>query len=132
MLDGVADMRAAEQGLVEEAVEVHARCVSGAEIRLHEYVRVEHKGVGVPVRLDAGAAGLDNIQIRVEGQAVDNGGQNIMAGSAAPAVRDMDGELYLYSCEAAVFVLYQHTLVVFGEAVHYFHLPYAHGDGDAL
>ena len=95
-------------------------------------MRVEHKGVGVPVRLDAGAAGLDNIQIGVEGQAVDNGGQNIVAGSAAPAVRDMDGELYLYSCEAAVFVLYQHALVVFGEAVYYIHLPYAHGDGDAL
>ena len=132
MLDGIADMRAAEQSLVEEAVEVEPGRVCGAEIRLHEYICVEDKGVGVPVRLDAGTSGFDNVQICVEGQAVDYSRQHIVAGRAALAIRDMDGKLNFYIREAAIFILDQHTLVVRGEAVHYFHLPYAHGDGDAL
>ena len=132
MLDGVADMRAAEQGLVEEAVEVETGRVGGAEIRLHEYICVEDEGVGVPVRLDARTAGLDNIQIRVEGQAVNYSRQHIVAGRAAFAVRDMDGEFDFYIREAAIFILDQHTLIVRGEAVHYFHLPYSDRDGHTL
>ena len=132
MLDGIADMRAAEQSLVEEAVEVEPGRVCGAEIRLHEYICVEDKGVGVPVRLDARTAGFDNVQICVECQAVDYSRQHIVAGRAALAIRDMDSKLNFYIREAAIFILDQHTLVVRGEAVHYFHLPYAHGNGDAL
>ena len=113
-------------------MEVHARCVGGAEIRLHEYVRVEHKGVGVPVRLDTGAAGLDNIQIGVEGQAVDYSRQHIVAGRAALAIRDMNSELDFYIRKAAIFILDQHALVVRGEAVDYIHLPYSDRDSHAL
>ena len=132
MLDGVADMRAAEQGLVEETVKVEPGRVCGAEIRLHEYICVEDKGVGVPVRLDAGTAGFDNVQISIEGQAVDYSRQHIVAGRAALAVRDMDGELDFYIREAAIFILDQHALVVRGEAVDYIHLPYSDRDGHAL
>ena len=132
MLDGIADMRAAEQSLVEKAVEVEPGRVCGAEIRLHEYICVEDKGVGVPVRLDTRTAGFDNVQICVEGQAVDYSRQHIVAGRAAFAVRDMDSKLNFYIRKAAIFILDQHALIVRGETVHYFHLPYAHGDGDAL
>ena len=132
MLDGIADMRTAEQSLVEEAVEVEPGRVCGAEIRLHEYICVEDKGVGVPVRLDAGAAGFDNVQICVEGQAVDYSRQHIVAGRAALAIRDMDSKLNFYIREAAIFILDQHTLVVRGEAVDYIHLSYSDRDGHAL
>ena len=44
----------------------------------------------------------------------------------------MDGEFDFYIREAAIFILDQHTLVVRGETVDYIHLPYAHGNGDAL
>ena len=108
MLDGIADMRAAEQSLVEEAVEVEPGRVCGAEIRLHEYICVEDKGVGVPVRLDARTTGFDNVEIRVESQAVN------------------------YIREAAIFILDQHALVVRGEAVDYIHLPYSDRDGHTL
>ena len=113
-------------------MEVHARCVGGAEIRLHEYICVEDKGVGVPVRLDARTAGFDNVQICVEGQAVDYSRQHIVAGRAALAIRDMNSELDFYIREAAIFILDQHALVVFGEAVYDVHLPYSVRDGHAL
>ena len=132
MLHGIADVRAAEQSLVEEAVEVEPGRVCGAEIRLHEYICVEDKGVGVPVRLDTRTAGFDNVEIRVESQAVNYSRQHIVAGRAAFAVRDMDSKLNFYIREAAIFILDQHALVVCGEAVDYIHLPYSDRDGHAL
>ena len=117
---------------LSSAVEVETGRVGGAEIRLHEYICVENEGVGVPVRLDAGTSGFDNIQIRVEGQAVNYSRQHIVAGRATFAVRDMDSKLNFYIRKAAIFILDQHALIVRGEADHYFHLPYTHGNGDAL